>query len=136
MNRETIIAKEINYFKNSPLAKEPAFIPGNYDEEYNDYSEGRCVYLTDEGRKCAVGALLKPALYKDSFDSGDGIGVLGLPENVKEFLGKDNLDWLQKLQNCHDDCARNWREEKEYGEEDHFGRWFLKVATKNKLLAA
>lgn len=133
LSRENIIQQEIAYFENSPLASEPAFI-SNYTSEYGE--EGKCVYKTPEGRKCAVGALIKPALYQKEIDRGNGTSVLGLPDSIKNFLGEDNLSWLTKLQNCHDECARSWEEEKEYGDHNHFGRWFLACANEQGLLTA
>ncbi|MFI5405104.1 MAG: hypothetical protein ACHQ1D_01185 [Nitrososphaerales archaeon] len=136
LNREQIIQRELNYFK-GPMAKEPAFIRGEYDEEYNGYDEDRCVYKTSEDRKCAVGVLLKPTLYEERFDEADGLGVLGLPEAVQEYLGKENLEWLTKLQMCHDQCAKSWISDRDdgYTENPHFGRYFLEVAKEANLLA-
>lgn len=135
LSRENIISTELTYFK-SDLAKEPAFIVGEYNEEYGYESEGRCVYKTEDNRKCAVGALLKPALYKPVFDEDSGTSVKGLPDNVQDYLGQENIDWLLTLQNCHDECARNWNDEKSYGEWNHFGKWFLACATEKGLLTA
>jgi hypothetical protein len=96
------------------------------------------VYKTEDNKKCAVGALLKPSLYEDRFDESDGVGVRGLPDNVHNYLGRENLDWLSSLQATHDECARVWHKDHEddtYTENPHFGKYFLAVAKEQNLLS-
>jgi hypothetical protein len=122
-----IIRKEKEYFS-SDLAFRPAIEPEEY---YDDDSESlildntasKCVYLTNDGRKCAVGALIPDDKYSLDFDSGDGKGVIGLPEYIQDYLGKDNIIFLSRLQKCHDELARDisW-------EGEHFGFMFLERA--------
>ena len=132
LTREQIIQREIDYFK-SPLAAEPAFISAatSYDDEFYS-SDGKCVYKTEDGRKCAVGALIKPALYESKIDAGDGTSVTGLPDSILNYLGDENLGWLSDLQRMHDDLARDWEFHKE--SKAHFGRFFLERAKEQRLL--
>lgn len=143
LNKESLIQRELNYFK-SPMAKEPAYLTiqnqkdmGWADSQYEEdiyYLEDKCVYKTPDGRKCAVGALIKPELYDPKWDESDGIGVRGLPDDIQHYLGEKNIDWLSSLQACHDECARSWEQEKEYDGREHFGRYFLEVAKERNLL--
>lgn len=133
LTREQIVRKELDYFK-SDLALEPAFISGGYHDEEDGYREDACVYKTEDGRKCAVGALIKPAHYDPEFDAGSGTPVTRLPDEVIDYLGPENIEWLSKLQSCHDDCARSWESGRSFGDYDHFGRFFLKVAKNQALL--
>ncbi len=139
LTREQIIQRELDYFK-SPLADEPAYLTAQYqiDNDMADEDdwplEDKCVYKTPEGRKCAVGALIKPALYDPKFDADDGTPVNRLSDEVIDYLGPNNLDWLGRLQTCHDDCARNW-ETHNYNGDAHFGRYFLQVAKDQRLLS-
>lgn len=133
LTREQIVNKELDYFK-SDLASEPAFIKGGFSDDEDYFLEDACVYKTPDGRKCAVGALIKPAHYDPGFDANNGTPVDRLSDQVLNYLGTENVDWLKKLQACHDDCARNWESEKEYSGEDHFGRYFLSIAKSQSLL--
>ena len=127
LTREQIVNREIEYFK-SDLAIDPAFV-ANYDD-----GEGKCVYKTEDGRKCAVGVLIKPALYEEKFDDREGTAARALPPNVLDYLGRDNIEWLGELQHCHDDCARNWDLELRDAAHNHFGKFFLDAARNLKLL--
>jgi hypothetical protein len=132
LTRERIIQKELEYFK-SDLAVKPAYIIAEYDEYVDSYDEDRCVYKTDDGRKCAVGALIKPALYDPEIDSDSGTPVKMLPDRIIDYLGEENLTWLTKLQQCHDDLAREWNNQNISA--THFGRHFLSVAKTKGLLS-
>lgn len=142
LTREQIIHKELDYFK-SPLAIEPAYITAEEQVCGSDYCEDdwpledKCVYKTEDGRKCAVGALIKPAYYEESWDADDGTPINMLSDEVLNYLGLENVDWLKRLQQCHDDCARQWNDRYEAFDQfgDHFGRFFLREAKKNNLLS-
>jgi hypothetical protein len=142
LTREQIIQKELDYFK-SDLATEPAYLTvesqlDDYDEFSDSYPEDKCVYKTPDGKKCAVGALIKPAHYDPSFDADNGTPVSRLSDEVINYLGVDNIEWLGRLQTCHDDCARNWYQGEGYTGVvfgGHFGRYFLQVAKDQRLLS-
>ena len=53
-----------------------------------------CLYLTDDGKSCAGGCLIPPALYKKAFE----VGIL-----VKKLGHKIQL--VRQLQRCHDSAV-------------------------------
>lgn len=122
LTREQIIRREKEYFSSS-IASEPAYISASeYSDEDFEYEEEKCVYQTEDGRKCAVGLLFKDGQYDPRFDDDAGTSVTGLPDNILNYLGVENIEFLGQLQTFHDDNARQWYSE---GIHDHFGKWLL-----------
>lgn len=67
----------------------------------------RPCYRNSDGNVCAIGAVIKPALYEFAFDlkklpidHPNIIGAIGL--SVGRQLSKKELDWLQLVQHAHD----------------------------------
>lgn len=125
---EQIRDKQLVYF-NSDIAAKPAFlrIHEYFDEDEGEWfgGEDKCVYRDSDGHKCAVGVLIPKKLYEVIFDEGDGLGVNGLPENVIRYLGVDNVELLQKMQECHDELAREFYD---LYPTEHFGKLYLEKA--------
>jgi hypothetical protein len=126
---QEIIRKEKEFFK-SDVADKPAYITST--EEYDDdgwYVGGgidRCVYfIPEDGRKCAVGALIPNHLLEmhSDIDAGEGTPASDLPEKIIDYLGYKNIEFLTELQNEHDKLARDWQPG-----DGHFGMLFLEKA--------
>lgn len=95
-------------------------------EEAAAYEGNGCKYRTEDGRCCAVGCLIPPALYTPEFDArGEGaenavgsvFGFLykdtGPVAAVADFLGinDENVRAWSTLQGAHDDVAiKAWSE--------------------------
>lgn len=89
------------------------------DEPAAAYEGNGCKYRTSDGRCCAVGCLIPPALYDERLDEstetenavGSVYGFLNRREAyvgaVAEFLGitQDNVGAWSALQGAHDDAA-------------------------------
>lgn len=70
-----------------------------------DDSQGHCRYRTTDGRKCAVGALIPDALYREDFEEKSiKLFKLYFDGDSIPFYAKDVL-LLNKLQEAHDNIA-------------------------------
>lgn len=64
---------------------------------------GTCQYLTEDGRKCAIGMFIPdghPAQHKIT----DVISLLNEYPDLGRYMPFDNLNTLNKFQDCHDSC--------------------------------
>lgn len=70
-----------------------------------DAAQGHCRYRTTDGRKCAVGALIPDALYREDFEE-KSIKTFNLhfDWDAIPFYAKDMV-LLNKLQEAHDNIA-------------------------------
>ncbi len=70
------------------------------DENGNDC----CKYLTEDGRMCAAGCLIKPEDYNESFEGKAVLNFAGATTEVGELLNSygHNLKLLRRLQQTHD----------------------------------
>jgi hypothetical protein len=70
------------------------------DEDGND----PCKYLTEDGRKCAAGCLIKPEDYNESFEGHAICNYAGFPTEVGTLLDSygHDLKLLRRLQQTHD----------------------------------
>lgn len=70
-----------------------------------DVAQGHCRYRTTDGRKCAVGALIPDALYREDFEEKSLKAFkLYFDGDLIPFYAKDVL-LLSKLQEAHDNIA-------------------------------
>lgn len=79
-----------------------------------------CVYLTNDGRKCAVGAILPEgewqSFHGDVYELLENypqlVEMLGLPDDFEEgAAGGSGVELLRELQEVHD-FAPNWNDRK------------------------
>jgi len=70
---------------------------------------GKCYYLTDDKLRCAVGVLVPDDqidMWKDKL-----CGIRNIPKPMVDAAGiestTNNLDFLSRLQNVHDNAARS-----------------------------
>lgn len=70
-----------------------------------DEFDGRCLYRSENGLKCAIGCLISDEDYRDSFE---GKNIRGIHEIIinkilpSDLDGENGIVFLQKLQNIHD----------------------------------
>lgn len=74
-------------------------------------SDKGCLYLTEDGRKCAVGILIDPASYQKRLENNDAVFALdsGFRFLRPEYHKVDVGFWVE-LQNIHDLSSR-WTED-------------------------
>lgn len=73
--------------------------------------QNRCVYKTEDGRKCFIGGIIPKGKYKPEFDDMDT-----LSQDVFNKIGIDGSlhDLARRLQNVHDRfCLGDWGQELE-----------------------
>lgn len=86
-----------------------AIAPYYKDPSICGYEDDRCVYLTNNGRKCVLGKYLKEP---DKFRGrGSAISIFYAKTQedilIPEAVGILSTDQWQSLQNIHDNVARN-----------------------------
>ncbi len=73
-----------------------------------------CVYLAEDGSKCAAGCLIKPEDYNESFEGCAVVSLGGQPSNVGLLLQEYGYDLklLRALQRAHDNRKpQDWETE-------------------------
>lgn len=84
------------------------------------YQEG-CMYLTEDGLKCAVGCLLKKKAYTPELEGntiGDNIVLQALRDSGLSPLTKKRKDILSQCQIIHDDYYKHHGEWEDYINEE------------------
>jgi len=97
---------------------EKTSLEGRFPSLYKDFdgSNGdRCMYLSEEGNKCAFGLLIPDELYDPSFE-GETVEKL-IPNHLPASLIPEgmNLDQVYDIQNIHDTLAlrnKSWNHDK------------------------
>lgn len=65
---------------------------------------GECVYRTNEGNACAVGAFIPDMLFEEKYNLGVGVSDLLIAQpQLKQFMPLA-VNGLKAMQVAHDDC--------------------------------
>lgn len=67
----------------------------------------QCVYLTQDGLKCAVGCLIKPEYYSQKLEGCSVTSPIvqeALEDSLGMVLDDDSIELLSDLQAIHDEC--------------------------------
>lgn len=85
---------------------------------------GNCKYITEDGRKCAIGRVLRPSKCKKEFNCtvrklAEILGLNNLDEALLPSVRGHEVDFWIDLQDIHD-CNCNWDDDglTESGEEE------------------
>lgn len=102
LSKQQIIEETVEYYKNNPFG---------YDSD-----AGQCVYYGSDGQMCAVGrCLIDAEQFGEELLNADMLNPDGsLDELLKEQYKGHDIDFWQRLQFFHDDCANDYFKLEDY----------------------
>jgi hypothetical protein len=114
MTKQEIFDKVITHLRQQNAKSIDYVMIGPADKPKEQVMDPRCRYLSSDGKKCAVGCLIKSEEYNISLEDQISSNLF-LIHSFKERIGIDNKNLIFQFQLIHDSrLVNNWEREFKY----------------------